>query len=706
MPTTVRLLAIPEADQRTVRFFVTFAAPGDTVSAADMPVCAPLGLFTGDPGTGQERSKILAIDSFCAPSATTWHDEQRQELASYTYASPGPHSASLRWGDVLESITIDLGREPVAPEPELPLLTLLEVKPAPDATQEVRIRLQVAGLDAGHSIRVDAGADQVFTLQGTTAADQEGEWTAVYAKPGKYLVAVDVLDEAGYWLGTLGKSELEVGEHTDELAPSAGNEATPDPPQEMQPALAVEPQPDALPWADSNPPWLPFLYLRPLWSGTRTYTRPGGTHVSRSLASGTYLASATQTTVGGALWYQSTRGDWIPASSVAVVTPSALRGVELSGSAPPPPPPPPPPGDVRHGVVTAGLLNVRARPGVSPDNPPIAQLSNGTQVAIYEERQVTGAAWYRVGDSRWVHGGWVRIVEDPPPPGDLRHGVVTATVLNVRARPGVVAGNPVVDQLRYGAEVTIHEETPYAGVPWYRIGVGRWVHSGWVRLVEAEAPRASLGVLAAADQPVLPVGWVVSASLNVRVRPGISPDNPPIDEVLHNQRLDILETRVVDGVRWYRIGVDRWVSGQSVAAAGEKARPSAIRSDERWVAVNLSQQTAVAYEGDRPMYAAMVATGLPGTPTVRGIFRTWQWLAGGKMSGGSAATGGYYYLEEVTWTCYFYSGYALHTAYWHDAFGRPRSHGCVNLSPYDAWWIFQWSAAGGPNSPAVYVYSG
>ena len=68
-------------------------------------------LFTGDPGTGQERTKILTIDAFCAPSDVTWHSEQRRELASYTYASPGPHTASLRWGDALDSVTIDLGRE-------------------------------------------------------------------------------------------------------------------------------------------------------------------------------------------------------------------------------------------------------------------------------------------------------------------------------------------------------------------------------------------------------------------------------------------------------------------------------------------------------------------------------------------------------------------------------------------------------------------
>ena len=58
-----------------------------------------------------------------------------------------------------------------------------------------------------------------------------------------------------------------------------------------------------------------------------------------------------------------------------------------------------------------------------------------------------------------------------------------------------------------------------------------------------------------------------------------------------------------------------------------------------------------------------------------------------------------YYIEDVTWTCYFYSGYALHTAYWHDDFGRPRSHGCVNLSPYDAWWIYPVERGGRREQP-------
>ena len=265
--------------------------------------------------------------------------------------------------------------------------------------------------------------------------------------------------------------------------------------------------------------------------------------------------------------------------------------------------------------------------------------------------------------------------------------------------------NPVIDQLVQGTEVLIYEERPVAGVAWYRIGTNRWVHSAYVRLIQLEAAREMLAAPGApVDAVQLPVGWVVSSSINVRARPGVSAGNPVIGEVFHNQRLDILESTLVSGARWYRIGIDRWVIGQWVAVATAKPRPASIRPNERWVGVNLSQQTFVAYAGDTPVYAGMVATGLPATPTVQGVFRTWQRLPSGRMSGGSAATGGYYYLEEVTWTCYFYSGYALHTAYWHDAFGRPRSHGCVNMTPYDAWWVYQWSAPGGANSPAVYVY--
>jgi hypothetical protein len=50
-----------------------------------------------------------------------------------------------------------------------------------------------------------------------------------------------------------------------------------------------------------------------------------------------------------------------------------------------------------------------------------------------------------------------------------------------------------------------------------------------------------------------------------------------------------------------------------------------------------------------------------------------------------------YSIEDVPWTMYFEGSFALHAALWHDQFGRPRSHGCVNLAPADARWLFQWT---------------
>ena len=131
---------------------------------------------------------------------------------------------------------------------------------------------------------------------------------------------------------------------------------------------------------------------------------------------------------------------------------------------------------------------------------------------------MAGAPWYRIGDNRWVYRAYVRIVEEPPPP-QARRGIVTASVLNVRARPGVSPDNPVIDQLVQGTEVSIYEEQPVSGVPWYRIGTNRWVHSAYIRLIQLEVARDMLAAPGApADTAHLPLGWVV-VFVDQRARP-------------------------------------------------------------------------------------------------------------------------------------------------------------------------------------------
>ena len=150
--------------------------------------------------------------------------------------------------------------------------------------------------------------------------------------------------------------------------------------------------------------------------------------------------------------------------------------------------------------------------------------------------------------------------------------MVTATALNVRARPGVAANNPPVGVLRTGAEVTIYGTQTVAGELWYRVGDARWVISTWVRLFDSSSRSLDMMTVTAATPAQLPVGWVAVDSRTVRAHPGVSADNLPIGEVLHNQPVAVLEERIVAGAKWYRIGEGQWVEGDGIGVARLRSR--------------------------------------------------------------------------------------------------------------------------------------
>jgi hypothetical protein len=87
----------------------------------------------------------------------------------------------------------------------------------------------------------------------------------------------------------------------------------------------------------------------------------------------------------------------------------------------------------------------------------------------------------------------------------------------------------------------------------------------------------------------------------------------------------------------------------------------------------------------------MISSGRAAKPTLPGVFRVQQKVAHTAMSRGR------YYVDEVPFIQYFNRSQALHGAFWHDSFGTPISHGCVNLSIADALWLFNWSK---PELPA------
>jgi len=115
---------------------------------------------------------------------------------------------------------------------------------------------------------------------------------------------------------------------------------------------------------------------------------------------------------------------------------------------------------------------------------------------------------------------------------------------------------------------------------------------------------------------------------------------------------------------------------------------------EKWIDVNLSTQTLLAYEGTQVVYTARVSTGVSWYPTPAGTFYIQRKYRYDDMTGGSRARGDYYYLPNVPYCMYYYAGYSLHGTYWHNNFGTPMSHGCTNLSTADAGWIFNWAPIG------------
>jgi len=122
-----------------------------------------------------------------------------------------------------------------------------------------------------------------------------------------------------------------------------------------------------------------------------------------------------------------------------------------------------------------------------------------------------------------------------------------------------------------------------------------------------------------------------------------------------------------------------------------------VNTNNKRIEVDLTNQRLYAMENEQRVMEFPISSGKWGrTPT--GNFEIWTKLVSTKMSGGSKALRTYYYLPNVPYTMYFYNseipksrGYGIHGAYWHDNFGHPMSHGCINMRPEDAKTLFYWA---------------
>ena len=251
--------------------------------------------------------------------------------------------------------------------------------------------------------------------------------------------------------------------------------------------------------------------------------------------------------------------------------------------------------------------------------------------------------------------------------------------------------------------VTVRDQARVNGSTYYSVSWG-WGNAAWVSAsyLNMNAHLSSLSGVDMRNWQGEPLAMVYTA-VHVRSLPGVIEDDIIISTLPPYSLVTILETRRVNGAVWYRIGPDQWSHSNYLRLLIPTSRPPDVGPREKWVSINLAEQTLIAYEGDKPVFATLTATGRRGLETEKGLYRTWAILKDGPMQWENVNPA--YSLANVPWIMYFNRGQGLHGVYWHDLYGTVRSAGCVNLSPHDSFWIFNWAVSEFPEGTRVFYTS-
>ncbi|MBI3242343.1 MAG: LysM peptidoglycan-binding domain-containing protein [Chloroflexi bacterium] len=233
--------------------------------------------------------------------------------------------------------------------------------------------------------------------------------------------------------------------------------------------------------------------------------------------------------------------------------------------------------------------------------------------------------------------------------------------------------------------------------------VGNTIYAGQVLVIPSAASEAS-GASAAVPAPVIsqPVAPAPSAGASNGVHTVQRGEN--LFRIGLKYGVSVAAIQAANGLANVTIYVGQQLTIPSEASVVSTASaastpptdttaapaPQAPAGNGRRFLIDLSEQMLYAYEGDTLVRSTLVSTGLPQTPTVVGTFYIYLRYRSQRMIGPG------YDLPSVPYVMYFYKGYGLHGTYWHNNFGAPMSHGCVNMPTAEAEWAYNWSSIGTP----------
>ncbi len=318
----------------------------------------------------------------------------------------------------------------------------------------------------------------------------------------------------------------------------------------------------------------------------------------------------------------------------------------------------------------------------------------GTRLGFTRRVFGTGCStgfWYQTADALFICEAHVK--PSPAPPGPKvdewaggerlpqRYAFIRFDGTRAYHHPSDYFRNDYVEALSKGFGIVVTGETVYEGVAFVRNRRHQWIEKGSVHFVQGSA---FSGVTLEAGQP-LDVAWVAP-------RPGKLFDKPQgrtIARLDKHTRVEVIGTRGA----WTQVEKG-WVRTAELARPTLVAPPEGVGPTDRWIDIDIDQQVLVAYQGTTPMFTTLVSTGRPGKKleTPLGIHQIWVKLDYTDMDDIERTDlPANYSIQDVPWVQFFKGSYGFHAAFWHNDFGRRRSHGCINLSPKDARTLFNFT---------------
>jgi hypothetical protein len=335
---------------------------------------------------------------------------------------------------------------------------------------------------------------------------------------------------------------------------------------------------------------------------------------------------------------------------------------------------------------------------VAPDTESRRRGTIGAGTRLGFKRRVFGAGcstgfWYETTDSLYICEAHVE--PSPKPPGPKidewavngkrlpqRYAFIKFDGTRAYAHPSDHFRNDYIEAFGKSFGIVITGEQVYEGVEFVRTRRHLWIERGSVHFVDGSPFK---GEKLPPGEP-FDIAWV-------SVRPARVFEKPNGRVLKRLDRHTVVHVQSVKGA-WAKLRNGAWMQTAALARPELTQPPEGVGSTDRWIDIDIEQQVLVAYEGKTPIFATLVSTGrdTKESETPLGIFQIWVKLGYSDMDDLERTdVDKNYAIQDVPWVQFFKGSYGFHAAFWHNDFGRRRSHGCINLSPADARYLFSFT---------------